>query len=156
MRLAVVNGQGSVDFEPFQGVGPEAMCASPAKTHQLGESTEIHAAQVGGIKVEMFEVWNLRREQSDVDLDRRIYGETSQAWTAWPIGVVDKGMIQSNELELANAEAAKSILAQVIPHLPETPDWPDHRALDSALVTDRKLWPSATIEKLRPILGRFL
>ena len=57
---------------------------------------------------------------------------------------------------LANAEAAKSILAHVIPHLPEIPDWPDHRALDSALVTDRKLWPSATVEKLRPILGRFL
>ncbi len=57
---------------------------------------------------------------------------------------------------LANAEAAKGILAQVIPHLPEIPDWPEHRALDSALVTDRQLWPSATIEKLRPILGRFL
>jgi hypothetical protein len=28
--------------------------------------------------------------------------------------------------------------------------------LDTALVTDRKLWPEATAEKLRPILERFL
>jgi 5'-methylthioadenosine phosphorylase len=57
---------------------------------------------------------------------------------------------------LANAAAAKAILARVIPQIPETPSWPEHRALDHALVTDRKLWPAATIEKLRPILGRFL
>ncbi len=57
---------------------------------------------------------------------------------------------------VANAEAAKKILARVIPHLPETPEWPEHRALDSALVTDRKLWPAATVEKLRPILERFM
>src|SRR6266536_3518461 len=31
-----------------------------------------------------------------------------------------------------------------------------HIAFDSALVTDRKLWPPATVEKLKPILGRFL
>ena len=29
-------------------------------------------------------------------------------------------------------------------------------ALDSALVTDRKLWPVAMVEKLKPILARFL
>ncbi|HEX8295319.1 MAG TPA: S-methyl-5'-thioadenosine phosphorylase [Chthoniobacteraceae bacterium] len=57
---------------------------------------------------------------------------------------------------LANAAAAKSILARVIPAMPTEPDYPEHRALDSALVTDRKLWPAATLEKLRPILGRFL
>jgi hypothetical protein len=28
--------------------------------------------------------------------------------------------------------------------------------LDTALVTNRKLWPEATVEKLRPILERFL
>ena len=57
---------------------------------------------------------------------------------------------------MANAEAARTILARVIPHIPEEPSWPDHRALDSALVTDRKLWPAGTVEKLRPILARFL
>ena len=57
---------------------------------------------------------------------------------------------------IANAETAKKILAQIIPRIPTEPDWPEHRALDTALVTDRKLWPPATTEKLRAILGRFL
>ncbi len=57
---------------------------------------------------------------------------------------------------IANAETAKKILAQIIPRIPSEPDWPEHRALDTALVTDRKLWPPATTEKLRAILGRFL
>ena len=56
----------------------------------------------------------------------------------------------------ANAQAAKKVLIDVIPRVPAEPNWPEHRALDSALVTDRKLWPAATVEKLRPILGRFL
>ena len=57
---------------------------------------------------------------------------------------------------IANAETAKKILALVIPKIPSEPNWPEHRALDSALVTDRSLWPAETVEKLRPILGRFL
>jgi 5'-methylthioadenosine phosphorylase len=56
----------------------------------------------------------------------------------------------------ANAEAAKKVLVDVIPRIPTEPAWPEHRALDSALVTDKKLWPAGTVEKLRPILGRFL
>jgi 5'-methylthioadenosine phosphorylase len=56
----------------------------------------------------------------------------------------------------ANAETAKRMLAAVIPRIPMAPDWPEHRALDAALVTDRKLWPAATVERLRVILGRFL
>ena len=56
----------------------------------------------------------------------------------------------------ANAQAAKKVLIDVIPRVPAEPNWPEHRALDSALVTDRKLWPAATVEKLRPILGRLL
>jgi 5'-methylthioadenosine phosphorylase len=56
---------------------------------------------------------------------------------------------------MANAETAKKILLEVMPRIPATPDWPEHSALDSALVTDRKLWPMATLEKLKPILGRF-
>ena len=57
---------------------------------------------------------------------------------------------------LANAETAKRILARVVPRIPITADWPEHRSLDMALVTDRKLWPAKTAEKLKPILGRFL
>jgi 5'-methylthioadenosine phosphorylase len=57
---------------------------------------------------------------------------------------------------VANAEAARRIIARVIPRIPTVADWPEHRALDSALVTDRKLWPAETAERLRPILGRFV
>ena len=56
----------------------------------------------------------------------------------------------------ANAETAKKILVDAIPRVPTQPDWPEHSALDAALTTDRKLWPPATIEKLGPILRRFL
>jgi len=56
---------------------------------------------------------------------------------------------------IANAETAKKILAEVIPQIPTEPNWPEHRALDTALVTDRKLWPAATRKKLEAILGRF-
>jgi len=57
---------------------------------------------------------------------------------------------------MANAETAKKVLVDVIPAIPKEPNWPEHCALDTALVTDRKLWPAATVEKLKPILGRFL
>jgi len=57
---------------------------------------------------------------------------------------------------VANAETAKKVIAHVVPHVPKEPNWPEHFALDTALVTDRKLWPEATIERLKPILRRFL
>jgi 5'-methylthioadenosine phosphorylase len=56
---------------------------------------------------------------------------------------------------LANAETAKKVLAAVISRIPRQPDWPEHRALDSALVTARNLWPPRTREKLSAILARF-
>ena len=56
----------------------------------------------------------------------------------------------------ANAAAAQAIIAAAIPQIPLVPDWPEHCALDMALVTDRSLWPDVTVERLRPILGRFL
>jgi len=56
---------------------------------------------------------------------------------------------------LANAETAKKILAEAIPRIPVEANWPEHRALDTALITDRKLWPAATVGKLEAILGRF-
>src|SRR6184192_3237631 len=54
----------------------------------------------------------------------------------------------------ANAEAAKQVLARVIPKIPTSPDWPEHSALDTAIVTDKKLWPKGVVEKLAPILAR--
>src|SRR5207245_5766391 len=57
---------------------------------------------------------------------------------------------------LANAETAKKALERVIPEIPRDANWPEHHALDSAIITDRKLWPAATIKKLGPIIERFL
>jgi 5'-methylthioadenosine phosphorylase len=56
---------------------------------------------------------------------------------------------------VANAETAKRVLTNAIPRIPSEPTWVEHRALDSALVTERKLWPSATKEKLGVIIKRF-
>jgi len=56
---------------------------------------------------------------------------------------------------IANAEMAKKVLVEAIPRIPAEANWPEHRALDTALVTDRKLWPPSTREKLGPILARF-
>jgi 5'-methylthioadenosine phosphorylase len=57
---------------------------------------------------------------------------------------------------VANADTARKVLLEVIPRIPREPNWPEHSALDSALATDRKLWPAATVEKLKPILRRFM
>jgi 5'-methylthioadenosine phosphorylase len=56
---------------------------------------------------------------------------------------------------IANAATAKKILAEALPRIPVEPKWPEHRALDTALITDRKLWPPATKAKLGAILARF-
>jgi 5'-methylthioadenosine phosphorylase len=57
---------------------------------------------------------------------------------------------------VANAETAKKVLSDVIPRVPTEPNWPEHSALDVALTTERKRWPAETVEKLKPILTRFL
>ena len=57
---------------------------------------------------------------------------------------------------IANAETARKVILDVVPRIPTEPNWPEHFALDTALVTDRKLWPKATVEKLKPILARLL
>ena len=56
---------------------------------------------------------------------------------------------------VANAETAKRILAAAIPKIPQLADWPEHFALETALTTERKLWPKATLKRLMPILKRF-
>src|SRR5262245_5509868 len=57
---------------------------------------------------------------------------------------------------LANAETAKKVLQRLIPEIPREANWPEHRALENAIITDRKLWPEGTIKKLGPIIERFL
>ncbi len=56
----------------------------------------------------------------------------------------------------ANVASAKAVLARVIPRIPTVPDSPEHRALDTAIMTDRSLWPASTVEELLPILSRFI
>ena len=56
----------------------------------------------------------------------------------------------------ANAAAAKAIISAAIPRIPMVPDWPEHSALDTAVMTEQSLWPAETVEKLKPLLSRFL
>jgi 5'-methylthioadenosine phosphorylase len=56
---------------------------------------------------------------------------------------------------MANAETAKKVLGRVIPRIPLEPTWPEHSALDSALVTERKLWPAERVQQLEAIVSRF-
>ena len=65
---------------------------------------------------------------------------------------VDVGTVIAN-LQ-ANSAMAKQIVRQLIPTLPETPDSPSHRVLETAVFTPRGLWPAATARDLEPILGR--
>ncbi len=56
----------------------------------------------------------------------------------------------------ANVAAAKKIVGSAIPRIPARPGWPEHAALEGAIMTRRDLWPEATVEALRPLIGRFL
>ena len=55
-----------------------------------------------------------------------------------------------------NAAHAKEIVRRVLPLNPTEANWPCHRALANAILTDRKFWPSATVKKLRPLLAKYL
>ena len=56
----------------------------------------------------------------------------------------------------ANSALAKDIIKSLIPTLPTEANWPEHRSLDTAILTPVGNWPSKTTQKLKPILGRFL
>jgi 5'-methylthioadenosine phosphorylase len=55
-----------------------------------------------------------------------------------------------------NADTAKRIILDAIPRIPAEPDFKGHRALKSAIMTDRKLWPKKTVTELMPILAKDL
>lgn len=57
---------------------------------------------------------------------------------------------------MANAARAREIIARVIRRIPTEANWPEHRALDTALLTDKALWPEETRDSLKAILQRFL
>jgi 5'-methylthioadenosine phosphorylase len=54
-----------------------------------------------------------------------------------------------------NAELARAIIARAIPQIPESPEWPCHDALRSAILTDKRLWPKKPAAELRPILAKY-
>lgn len=53
----------------------------------------------------------------------------------------------------ANSTLAKRIIQQLVPRIPQSPNSPAHRALATAILTPRPLWPEETRAKLAPILG---
>ena len=55
-----------------------------------------------------------------------------------------------------NVTNAKEIIRNVLKLIPNEPNWPSQQVLDNAIMTQRSAWPSATIDKLKPIIGRLL
>jgi 5'-methylthioadenosine phosphorylase len=56
----------------------------------------------------------------------------------------------------ANTAMAKAIIQDLVARIPEIPNSPSHRALDTAIFTDPARWPSQTTADLAPILARHL
>ena len=55
-----------------------------------------------------------------------------------------------------NTTSAKEIIRKAISKIPTAPAWPSQKSLDHAIMTTMSDWPSKTVERLRPIIGRFL
>ena len=55
-----------------------------------------------------------------------------------------------------NVTNAKEIIRNALRLIPSEPNWPSQQVLDNAIMTQRSAWPSATIDKLKPIIGRLL
>ncbi len=56
----------------------------------------------------------------------------------------------------ANGDLAKEIIRSVVPSIPENADWPEHRSLDTAILTPQSNWPEKLKQDLAPVIGRFL
>jgi 5'-methylthioadenosine phosphorylase len=54
-----------------------------------------------------------------------------------------------------NAGTAKEIIRHALPQIPDQTNWPCHCALKNALLTEKRLWPSAMKKKLKPILEKY-
>jgi 5'-methylthioadenosine phosphorylase len=54
-----------------------------------------------------------------------------------------------------NAATAKAIVADAVKRIPADPNWPCHSALQTAIFTDKKLWPAKTKQDLKPILQKY-
>ena len=61
------------------------------------------------------------------------------------------------EILRQNVATAQRVVAEVVRRLPERgADHPCANALDGALVTDPALVPDETLERLRPLVGKYL
>lgn len=56
----------------------------------------------------------------------------------------------------ANSANAKEILRKAIPQIPTEVSWPEHRSLESAVMTPAEYWPEQTKKNLQPMLQRFM
>jgi len=54
-----------------------------------------------------------------------------------------------------NAETAKKVIRKAIPEIPSEPGWPEHHALENAVLTSPDLWPVRKRTDLKPILERY-
>jgi len=55
-----------------------------------------------------------------------------------------------------NAAQAKEIVRRVLPQIPSEPGCSCQRALENAILTDKKLWPAKTRTELEPLRGKDL
>lgn len=56
----------------------------------------------------------------------------------------------------ANAGVAQRIVARAVGKIPSLPEWPEHQALDTAILTPKEHWPATKVAELGPILTRFV
>lgn len=55
----------------------------------------------------------------------------------------------------ANSALARRIVQGVVPLITSTPDLPEHRSLDTAILTPRDHWPENRRQEMLPLLARF-
>ncbi len=55
----------------------------------------------------------------------------------------------------ANGSLAKDIIRSVVPSMPTEATWPEHSALDTAIMTAQSNWPAKVKQDLTPLIGRF-
>ncbi|MFQ5613144.1 MAG: S-methyl-5'-thioadenosine phosphorylase [Anaerolineae bacterium] len=56
----------------------------------------------------------------------------------------------------ANVDLAKRSIRNIVPRLADEPDWPEHHALATALITDHATIPAGTRQKLELLVGKYL
>jgi len=55
----------------------------------------------------------------------------------------------------ANSALAQKIVARAVAEIPDSPHWPEHNALATAIMTPKEFWPEETKKNLHPMLNRY-